>query len=203
MGGGDKCLRNLAGRPLLAHVVARVAGQVDRLILNANGDPGRFAAYGMPVVADVVDGFAGPLAGVLTGLKWAAAHVPAAAWVATFATDAPFVPVDLVDRLYDALAAAGADMACAHSAGRDHPVFALWPVALRDDLRRAVVATGVRKVDAWTAGHRRVAVEFAAQPVDPFFNANQPDDLAPGRCPAHPPEVGPGEVLLTHRTNHH
>ena len=198
MGGGDKCLRDLAGRPLLAHVVDRVAGQVDRLILNANGDPGRFAAYGLPVVADVVadlgGGFAGPLAGVLTGLDWAAANVPEAAWVATFATDAPFVPLDLVDRLYDALAAAagataasGADMACAHSAGRDHPVFALWPVALRDDLRQAVVTAGVRKVDAWTGRYRRVAADFAAQPVDPFFNANRPADLA--RAAA----------LLTHR----
>ena len=191
MGGGDKCLLDLAGRPLLAHIVARVAGQVDRLILNANGDPGRFAAYGLPVVTDVVadvgGGFAGPLAGVLTGLDWAAANVPEAAWVATFATDAPFVPLDLVDRLYNALAAAGADMACAHSDGRDHPVFALWPVALRDDLRRAVVAAGVRKVDAWTERHRRVTVDFAAQPVDPFFNANQPADLA--RAAA----------LLTHR----
>jgi molybdopterin-guanine dinucleotide biosynthesis protein A len=182
MGGGDKCLRPLGGRPILAHVVERARPQVARLILNANGDPARFAGFGLPVVADVVlegaeGGFAGPLAGVLTGLDWAAAHAPDAPWVATFATDAPFLPADLVARLRAAVERDGADMACARSGGRDHPVFGLWPVRLRDDLR-AAMAAGVRKVDAWTARHRLAAAEFACDPVDPFFNANRPEDLA-------------------------
>ena len=178
MGGGDKPLRALAGRPILAHVIARARPQVSRLVLNANGDPARFAAFDLPVVGDVIAGHAGPLAGVLTGLEWAAAHAPECAWVASFATDAPFLPRDLVARLVAAVAKGGAEMACAASGGRAHPVFGLWPVARADDLRRAMVAEGVRKVDRWTARYRLAVAEFAATPVDPFFNANRPDDLA-------------------------
>ena len=178
MGGGDKCLRPLAGRPLLDHVIARAQPQVAHLILNANGAPARFAAWDLPVVADVVPGSAGPLAGVLSGLEWAAAHAPGAAWVATFATDAPFLPVDLVARLLAATATAGAAMACAGSGGRSHPVFGLWPVAERAALRRAIVTDAVRKVDLWTGCYQLVTVDFPAAPVDPFFNANRPDDLA-------------------------
>ncbi|MFQ6018748.1 MAG: molybdenum cofactor guanylyltransferase MobA, partial [Kiloniellaceae bacterium] len=138
MGGGDKCLRALAGKPVLAHVVARAKPQVGPLLLNANGDPARFADFGLPVAADVVAGFAGPLAGVLTGLEWAAQHAPACAYLASFACDAPFLPVDLVARLVSAVEAEGADLACAASGGRSHPVFGLWPVRLKDDLRRAM-----------------------------------------------------------------
>jgi molybdopterin-guanine dinucleotide biosynthesis protein A len=177
MGGGDKCLRRLGGRPILARIVERVEPQVARLILNANGDPARFADFGLPVVADVVGGFAGPLAGVLTGLDWAAANAPDCPWVASFATDAPFVPVDLVARLRAAVEAEGADMACARAGGRDQPVFGLWPVRLRDALR-AAMAAGVRKVDVWTADYRLAVAEFDTEPVNPFFNANRPEDLA-------------------------
>ena len=176
MGYVDKCLMPLAGRPLLGHVIERVRPQVSRLILNAAGDPGRFAAFDLPVVADVVEGFAGPLAGVLTGMEWAADNRPDVAWVATFATDAPFVPADLVARLVDAIG--DADMACAVSGGRAHPVFALWPVAERRALRRAMVEDGVRKVDRWTAAYRMAHVAFAGGAVDPFFNINTPEDLA-------------------------
>lgn len=178
MGGGDKPLRLLGGRPMLAHIVERARPQVDELVLNANGDPARFAAFGLPVAADVIAGFAGPLAGVLTGLEWAAAHRPEAAWLATFATDAPFFPPDLVARLHAAVAREGADMACARSGGQDHPVFALWPVRLRADLRRAMVEEGLRKVDAWTGRYRLAIADFATVPFDPFFNANRPEDLA-------------------------
>lgn len=178
MGGGDKCLRPLGGRPLLAHVIERAAPQVARLVLNANGDPARFEAFGLPVVADTVEGFAGPLAGVLTGLHWAAAHAPDVPWVATFATDAPFLPRDLVARLRSAVEAEGADMACAASGGRDHPVFGLWPVALRDDLRRAMVDEEIRKVDGWTGRYRLARADFPTAPIDPFFNTNRPQDLA-------------------------
>lgn len=183
MGGGDKCLRSLGGQPLLAHIVARAGPQVGPLMLNANGDPARFAAFRLPVAADVVEGYAGPLAGVLTGMEWAAAQAPQCSHIATFACDAPFFPSDLVSRLHAALEEAGADMACAASNGRSHPVFALWPVRLRADLRRAMVEDEIRKVDVWTARYRLATVDFppietAAGPLDPFFNTNRPDDLA-------------------------
>ena len=178
MGGGDKALLTLGGETLLARVVARARPQVRALALNANGDPARFAAYGLPVVADVVAGYAGPLAGVLTGLEWAAEHAPDCPWVASFATDAPFLPEDLVARLVAAVEREGADMACAASGGRAHPVFGLWPVRLAAELRRALIDEDMRKIDAWTARYRLAVAEFACQPVDPFFNANRPADLA-------------------------
>ncbi len=183
MGGGDKALRPLGGRPLLAHAVERAVPQVDRLVLNANGDPARFADFELPVVPDVLAGFAGPLAGVLTGMAWAAEHAPGCSWIATFACDAPFFPRDLVARLRDGMVREGADMACAASQGRSHPVFGLWPVALHADLERAMRDEGIRKVDAWTGRYRVTTVPFAvvdtpAGPRDPFFNTNHPADLA-------------------------
>jgi molybdopterin-guanine dinucleotide biosynthesis protein A len=177
MGGGDKNLRLLGGKPMLAHVIARAKPQVDALVLNANGDPQRFAAFGLPIVADSVTGFAGPLAGVLAGLDWAAENLPEAELVASFATDAPFFPRDLVRRLAVALEEGGFDLACAQSNGQAHPVFGLWPVPLREALREAL-AGGLRKVDQWTARYKLVEVEFPVAPVDPFFNANRPEDLA-------------------------
>jgi molybdenum cofactor guanylyltransferase len=178
MGGGDKCLRPLGGRPLLAHIVERVRPQVGRLILNANGDPARFAGFGLEVVADGIEGFAGPLAGILAAMDWAVAHAPEARWLASFPCDAPFLPADLVTRLHAAAEAADRPLACAVSAGRTHPVVGLWSLALRDDLAHALVAEDVRKIDRWTARHGIAEVTWPAEPVDPFFNANRPDDLA-------------------------
>lgn len=178
MGGGDKCLRRLGPETLLARVVARVRGQVGPLILNAGGDPARFAAHGLPVVEDVIAGFAGPLAGVLTGLEWAVANAPACPWVASFPTDAPFLPEDLVARLLAAIADEGAELACAASGGRDHPVVGLWPVRLAPDLRRAMEVEDMRKIDLWTARFRLARAEYSADPIDPFFNVNSPEDLA-------------------------
>jgi len=177
MGGGDKCLRLLAGKPILAHIVERAAPQVTALALNANGDPARFAGFDLPVVADSIADFAGPLAGVLAGLDWATASVPGATHLASVAGDAPFLPRDLVARLAAAVAQ-GYELAAAASAGRAHPVFGLWPLARRDDLRRAMAEEGIRKVDQWTARYRLTLVDFPASPVDPFFNANRPEDLA-------------------------
>lgn len=177
MGGGDKCLRLLGGRPVLAHILDRLRPQVRRLVLNANGDPARFDAFGLPVMADTVEGFAGPLAGVLAGMEWARANAPDCAWLASFPTDAPFLPNDLVVRLASAREDSGADMACARSGGRVHPVVGLWPVRLAVDLRRAMAEQGVRKVDAWTARFALTEVDFATEPHDPFFNANRPEDL--------------------------
>ncbi len=172
MGGGDKGLRAVAGRAMLERVIARAAPQVGRLALNANGDPARFAGFGLPVLADAVTGFAGPLAGVLAGMDWANAP-----WLATFPTDCPFLPRDLVARLLAAAERDGAVLACAASGGRHHPVVGLWRVDLAADLRRAMVDEGVRRIDAWTARHRLAVVEYPADPVDPFFNANAPEDL--------------------------
>ncbi len=191
MGGGDKCLRPLAGETLLARVIARVAPQVGPLILNANGDPARFAPFGLPVVADVVEGYAGPLAGILTALDWAAENAPHHPLVASFATDAPFLPRDMVEVMVEARDLAGADLACAVSGGRTHPVFGLWPVELRADLRHALVEQGERKIDRWTASHRLVEVVFPCDPVDYFFNANRADDLAEAErlIAAHGPKL--------------
>lgn len=178
MGGGDKALRLLGGIALLDRVIERLRPQVAALVLNANGDPERFTRFDLPVVPDSVPGFAGPLAGVLAGLDWTAAHRPDCAFVVSVATDAPFLPADLVARFAEELEEAHGDLACAASGGRSHPVFGLWPVRLREDLRRALAEEGIRKVDLWTARHQLVTVPFADRPVDPFFNANRPEDFA-------------------------
>ncbi len=178
MGGGDKCLRPLAGVPLLRHILDRAAPQVEVIALNANGDPARFAAFRVPVVSDSVPGFAGPLAGVLAGLDWAAEQAPPCSHVASFAADAPFLPRDLVARLAAAIEGQDADLARAASGGRAHPVFGLWPIALRDALRRALADGGIRKVEDWTGRYHVAVAEWPTVPLDPFFNANRPEDLA-------------------------
>jgi len=179
MGGGDKALRSLGARPLLDHVIERLRPQVAALVLNANGDPARFARFRLPVVPDSVPDFAGPLAGVLAGLDWAAANRPDCEWVVSVPTDAPFLPCDLVARLVAGMQAADAELACAASGDQPHPVVGLWPLRLREALRYAVVAEEIRKVDAWTGRYRLARVPFveAAAGVDPFFNANRPDDF--------------------------
>lgn len=189
MGGGDKSLRVLAGMTILERVIARARPQVAALALNANGNPARFSAFGLPVVVDSIPDFAGPLAGVLAGLDWAASNVVDATHVASFATDAPFLPLDLVARLAAAVADGVHVLACAASNGRPHPVFGLWPLALREDLRVALVS-GLHKVDQWTARYRLAVVEFPAQPYDPFFNANTPEDLREGERVSRQADAG-------------
>ncbi len=176
MGGGDKALRIVGGQAVLARLVARLLPQVTRLILNANGDPARFAEFSLPVVGDDVPDRPGPLAGVLAGLDWAARFMPGGRWVVTVPGDVPFLPEDLVARLHAGLG--GAALACAASGGRLHPVAALWPVALRHDLRRALEQEGVRKVGAYVGRHGPAVVEWPVGRVDPFFNVNTPEDLA-------------------------
>ena len=177
MGGGDKCLRPLGGRTILHHVVERAAPQVETLALSANGDPDRFAGYGLPVLADPIPDFAGPLAGILAGLEWAATRQPCSPWLLSVATDTPFFPPDLAERLLAAVTAEGADLALAASAGKVHPVFGLWPVRLAADLRRALIEEGMRKVSQWAARYRLARVEFPVGAIDPFFNVNRPEDL--------------------------
>jgi molybdopterin-guanine dinucleotide biosynthesis protein A len=178
MGGGDKPMREIAGRTILDRVIARLAPQCDGLILNANGDPGRFAAFGLPVIADGVADFPGPLAGILAALDWTAANRPDVSLVLSAAADCPFLPRDLVARLHQALVSENAQLAVAASDGQSHPVIGLWSVGLREELRHALVVEDIRKIDRWTARYRLATVTWAASPVDPFFNANTVEDIA-------------------------
>lgn len=178
MGGGDKGLLRLGGQSLLDHVINRLAPQVSELALNANGDPARFATLGLPVLADSVAGFAGPLAGVLAGLDWAAEQ--GAESIVTAAADTPFFPCDLVPQLL--LRAEGMVHPLVLAATPDekrgsarHPTFGLWPVALREDLR-AALNDGLRKVVLWTEKHEGREAVFPQEQA--FFNVNTPDDLA-------------------------
>ena len=177
MGGGDKCLREVGGRPLLSHVIERILPQVDHVVLNANGDPERFSEFGLPVIADVVEGNAGPLAGILTGLDWAARHVTECEWVVSVPTDAPFLPMDYVARMMAAIEDEDAELVCASTNGRTHPVAGLWALRLMLELRSALIDEDIRKIDQWTVRYRLADVEFSSEPIDPFFNANRPEDL--------------------------
>jgi molybdopterin-guanine dinucleotide biosynthesis protein A len=178
MGGGDKPMRVIAGRTILERVIARLAPQCDGLILNANGDPARFAAYGLPVIADDVAEFPGPLAGILAGLDWVAANRPGVSFMLSAAADCPFLPRDLVARLDAARSEQGAQLAVAASDGQSHPVIGLWSVALRAELRHALVVEDIRKIDRWTARYKLATVTWPATPLDPFFNANTAEDIS-------------------------
>jgi molybdenum cofactor guanylyltransferase len=178
MGGGDKPLREIGGEPILARVISRLAPQCESLVLNANGDSSRFTSFGLPVVADEVKGYPGPLAGILAGLDWAAANRPDAQWVLSAPGDCPFLPQDLVLLLRQAISDQGAELAVAASRGRSHPVIGLWKVALRDALREALVVESLRRVSEWAGRYRIATVAWDAEPVDPFFNANTIEDLA-------------------------
>ncbi|AUQ75639.1 molybdenum cofactor guanylyltransferase MobA [Phaeobacter piscinae] len=188
MGGGDKGRLQVGGCSLIRHVIDRLSPQVEQVALNANGEPARFDDLGLPVIADSIDGFAGPLAGVLAGLDWAAEQ--GADSIVTVAADTPFFPQDLVARLSENAAGQVHPLVLAttprtgeelKSGGRRrvnrHPTFGLWPVALRDDLR-AALRGGLRKVVLWTDQHQGREALFEAEPFDPFFNVNTPDDLA-------------------------
>ncbi len=178
MGGGDKPLLRIGKETLLDRTLARFAPQTDGVVINANGDPARFAPLRLPVVADSVPDFVGPLAGILAGLDWAAAHKPEIAWLASVPGDCPFLPRDLVRRLHEARLEAGQPLACAKSGNWRHPVAALWRVDLREDLRKALIGEGLRKIEVWTGRHGVALAEWLVDPVDPFFNVNTPEDLA-------------------------
>jgi molybdenum cofactor guanylyltransferase len=178
MGGGDKARITIGGKTILDRVLATMAPQCGRLIINANGDPGRFADTGLPVVADSVPDFAGPLAGILAGLDWVAAHAPDVTDLASVPGDCPFLPADLVQRLAVTRAEARTPLACARSGDWRHPVVGLWPVALREDLRQALMVEGLHKIEIWTARHGVAIADWPAEPVDPFFNVNTPEDVA-------------------------
>jgi molybdopterin-guanine dinucleotide biosynthesis protein A len=178
MGGGDKPMREIGGKTILARVIARLKPQCDGLILNANGDPARFASFGLPVIPDSVADFPGPLAGILAALDWTAEHRPDVEHILSAAADCPFLPRDLVARLHAAMTADNAQLAVAASDGQSHPVIGLWSVSLRAELRHALVVEDIRKIDRWTARYRLATVTWPVTPLDPFFNANTMDDIA-------------------------
>jgi molybdenum cofactor guanylyltransferase len=178
MGGGDKARIKVGGRTILDRVLATMTPQCSALIINANGDPARFADTRLPVVADSIPDFAGPLAGILAGLDWAAAHAPDVADIASVPGDCPFLPSDLVQRLAATRAKAKTPLACARSGEWRHPVVGLWPLALREDLRKALMVDGLHKIEIWTARHGVAIADWPAAPVDPFFNVNTPEDVA-------------------------
>ncbi len=178
MGGGDKGLKRVAGERLIDRVIARLGPQCGPLALNANGDPARFAEFGLPVLPDSLPDHPGPLAGVLAGLDWAAGL--GAASIVTVAADTPFFPADLVARLQAAAGPSGLALAASRDdTGKlwQHPTFGLWPVALRNDLRAALEG-GLRKIVLWTDRHEAGIAEFPSDPFDPFFNINTPEDIA-------------------------
>ncbi|MEX0590311.1 MAG: molybdenum cofactor guanylyltransferase MobA [Xanthobacteraceae bacterium] len=187
MGGGDKALLKIGGETILDRVLARLKPQCTGVILNANGDPARFAHFGLPVVPDDIPDFAGPLAGILAGLDWAAANA-SVEWIASVPGDCPFAPHDLVARLHAARVEAGTPLACAKSGDWRHPVAGLWPVRLRGDLRRALIDEDLHKIEVWTGRHGVAIAEWPDQPIDPFFNVNRPEDLAAAKRTAsqHP-----------------
>jgi molybdenum cofactor guanylyltransferase len=178
MGGGDKALIKIGGITILDRVLARLKPACTGILINANGDPARFSRFGVPVIADSVPDFAGPLAGILAGLDWVAEHAPDTQWVASAPGDCPFLPEDLVLRLHAARAAAGLRLACARSGEWRHPVVALWPVALRGDLRHALLDEGLHKIEVWTARYGIAIADWPETPRDPFFNVNTPEDAA-------------------------
>ena len=177
MGGGDKALIRIGSETILSRTLARLTPQVAGVVLNANGDPARFAEFGLPVVADSVPDFAGPLAGILAGLDWIAANRPGTEWMVSVPGDCPFLPHDLVVKLHAARITNGKLLACAHSGDWRHPVVALWHVALRDDLRHAITVEDLRKIEVWTARHGVALADWPTEPIDPFFNVNTPDDV--------------------------
>lgn len=190
MGGGDKCLLELGKATVLQRVIDRLEPQVADIAINANGNGARFDGFGLPVVPDSIDGFVGPLAGVLAGMDWAASI--GADTLITVAGDTPFFPADLVPQLLLKSEGMNAplvlaatprqgDMALKSGGSKTinrHPTFGLWPVALRDDLR-AALTDGLRKVVLWTDRHhgREALFPLAPDGFDPFFNVNTPQDL--------------------------
>lgn len=176
MGGGDKALIEIGGKTILSRVIETLERQCKSVILNANGDTSRFTPFGLPVVSDDIPDFAGPLAGILAGLDWLAAHRPDREWMVSVPGDCPFLPSDLVARLHQVREQAGKPLACAKSGDWRHPVVGLWNVKLRENLRRAIVDEDLHKIEIWTARHGIAIAEWPDHPIDPFFNVNTPED---------------------------
>ncbi|MBJ6124683.1 molybdenum cofactor guanylyltransferase MobA [Microvirga splendida] len=182
MGGNDKALLTLGERTLAEHVAERLAPQCASVIVNANREFSRFEEMYLPVAPDSIDGHPGPLAGILAGLDWCAAHRPDLGWAVSVPADTPFIPTDLVRRLHQACGESGKPTACAASASQAHFAIGLWPVSLRHDLRQALVHDGVRSIREWLGRHGYAETSWPAEPWDPFFNINTPEDLDRARA---------------------
>jgi len=190
MGGTDKSRIRVGGRTILERVLDRLRPQCSRVVLSAGANAARFADTGDVLVPDSVPDYAGPLAGILAGLDWAAGHTRDIEWAVSVPSDCPFLPRDLVARLHGARSEAGKPLACAGSGRRRHPAIALWPVAMREDLRSALLSEGLRTVDEWVTRFGAGVAEWPSDPVDPFFNVNTPDDAAEAeRIAAQHPEI--------------
>lgn len=177
MGGGDKCLLPLAGKTLLQRAIDRAQPQVSSLLLNANGNSLRFARSRLPVVPDIYPNNLGPLAGIHAGLGWLQADNPNAEWLASFASDSPFFPADLVARLFDAVTRQHGQLAIATSNNRAHPIFGLWHVSLIGKIETQLQAEAIPRLQDWVKEQRAVEVDFSMDAYDPFFNINMPQDL--------------------------
>jgi len=176
MGGGDKALITISGQTILSRQIEATAGHRVRMI-NANGDAGRFSRFGLPVIADTLDGYPGPLAGILACLSYLERCHPEIDCLLSCATDAPFIPADLAVQLGRACQQQKAQLAQASSYGRRHPVFGLWPVSVKTALHNALVEEGLRKIDDFTARYSVAVVDFDRSP-DPFMNVNRPEDIS-------------------------
>ena len=186
MGGREKALLDVGGEPMLLRVLARVRPQVGRIVINANGDPARFGGHCLPVVADSIEGYAGPLAGLHAGIAWARRETPDAHFVASVPVDSPFVPLDLVARLMTALLAKDAPCAIAASNGERHPVAGLWRVELAEALANSL-QKNVRALHRFADSQGCAVAEFGpvdigGTSIDPFFNVNAPADLERARA---------------------
>ena len=168
MGGGDKCLKMLGGKTLISRIIDRVSPQISTLILNANGNPSRFSDYNLPVVPDVIGDYAGPLAGILTGMEWMRKYHPELRWLASFPGDAPFIPLDFVVRCLKAAKRMHVEIICAKSAGRAHPVCALWSVKLADGLRSAMENEQIRKIDKFSSNYSVLSLIHISEPTRPY-----------------------------------
>lgn len=177
MGGGDKPLIKLGDETVLSRIHRLIAPQLDHIIINANGDGARFNDFGLPVIADVLPGHPGPLAGILTAMDWAATHCPQVSHILSLPGDAPFMPKDLLNKLDEALKDHQADIVCARSGSQVHPIVALWSCDLRDQLHHALVVEDLHKIRAWTARFKLIEVSWSCEPYDPFFNMNSPEDV--------------------------
>jgi len=187
MGGGDKCLLPLGDKPLIAHILDAVTPQTADILINTNSDPAPFLKYGQPVLPDAITGFQGPLAGILTGMLWSRKRHPRQVHLLTVASDVPFLPHDLVARLFRARQEQRADIAIASSPDGTHPTIGLWPVDLAERLEHDLMEGAIRSVHQWIGAFRVANADFDSLALS---NINTPDDLA--ACQRYRPQERPG-----------
>lgn len=174
----NKSFCQLNGETLLQRVIDIAQPQVSTLIINSDQNKALYQGFKLAIVEDSMSGHLGPLAGILSAMEWAVLNTPDSRWIASFATDSPFIPGDTVQRLLCGAIQHNADIACVRSNNRSHPVIGLWSIRLMDDLRKQISEKQNRKVRHWANQHAFVEIEFDGGDVDPFFNINTKEDLA-------------------------